>query len=128
MRKAFATIALVTLALLFGACRQEKKATYYEGIYSEKPVSIFIAPVDDQTMRKVEKYPSDIEYNDACNTATQYFQQTLAYPFIQNGYYVIGPVTARQIMTAEGFTYKQLTTFHRLCFPYRSVWCICRPR
>lgn len=108
MKKTYTLLAFIVAVLLLGACKQEKKVTYYEGIYSEKPVSIFIAPVDDQTMRKVEKYPSDIEYNDACNTATQYFQQTLAYPFIQNGYYVVGPVSARQIMEAEEFTFKHL--------------------
>lgn len=101
---AFSLLAL----LLFGGCKSEKKINYYSDIYSEKPTIIYIAPINDRMDRKEEKYPSDIAYNNELNTSTAYLYQTMASPMLKRGYYVLAPVSSRQIAEVENSTPKQL--------------------
>ena len=100
-------IALVTLIVICG-CNGEKKINSYSDIYSEKPTTIYVAPINDNAERKVEKYPSDIEYNNELNTAKAFLYQTLASPLTKKGYYVIGPVASEAIAQNISMTYKQL--------------------
>lgn len=102
------TLVVVMAVLTLAGCKHEKKITYYEGIYSEKPVLIYIAPVDDLSARKVEKYPSDIAYNSECNTAAVYLYQTMAAPLLANGYYVVGPTASKEIAAHETRTPREL--------------------
>ena len=67
MKKTAPIIALMALILLAG-CNSNKKINTYENIYSEKPVTIYIAPIQDHSTRKPEKYPKDIDYNNELNT------------------------------------------------------------
>ncbi|MBQ9639382.1 MAG: hypothetical protein IJV22_07495 [Bacteroidales bacterium] len=99
--------AFAALTLLSG-CKSEKKASYYSNIYSEKPTLIYIAPVQDNSERKIEKYPKDIAYNVEVNSAKNYMHQTLAAPLLNHGYYVIGPVASEQIAATETRELKQL--------------------
>jgi hypothetical protein len=101
-------VAIILLAIFFGACKSEKKINSYEDIYSERPTVIYIAPINDKAERKVEKYPTDIEYNNELNTAKAYLFQTVSAPLIRNGYYVIGPVASTQIAEAMDYSPKKL--------------------
>lgn len=94
--------------LLFVACKSEKKITSYGDIYSEQPVTIYIAPINDKAQRKVEKYPSDAEYNNELNSAKAYMYQTMPNALVKKGYYVIGPVASAEIAEAVPMTHKQL--------------------
>ena len=66
--KKLMTLSLLAAILLTG-CKSEKKINSYSDIYSERPITIYIAPVIDKAERKVEKYPTDIAYNNEINTA-----------------------------------------------------------
>ena len=103
---------LIILSLLaatvFGACKSEKKINSYSDIYSERPTVIYIAPINDKAERRVEKYPTDIEYNNEINTAKAYLFQTLSAPLANIGYYVIGPAASKQISETNNLTPKQL--------------------
>ena len=96
------------LAILFCGCKGEKKIDSYSDIYSEKPTTIFIAPILDKAERHVEKYPTDIEYNNELNTAKAYLYQTMSAPLLKKGYYVPGPVASAQLFENAGLQYKQL--------------------
>ncbi len=101
------TLSFAALTLL-GGCKSEKKINLYSDIYSEKPTIIYVAPINDRMERKVEKYPSDIAYNNELNTSTAYLYQTMARPMLKRGYYVLAPVASRQIAATENSTPKQL--------------------
>ena len=104
-----AKIATAAIALiLFGACKSEKKINSYSDIYSERPVTVYIAPISDKAQRKVEKYPSDAEYNNELNSAKAYMYQTMPNAMLKKGYYVIGPVASAEIAEASALTHKQL--------------------
>lgn len=91
-------IALFVLATLtISGCKSEKKISYYEDIYSEQPTTVYVAPIVDKTERKEEKYPSDIEYNNALNTARAYLYQTSTAPLQRKGYYVVGTIATKHI-------------------------------
>lgn len=107
MKKTAPIIALMALILLAG-CNSNKKINTYENIYSEKPVTIYIAPIQDHSTRKPEKYPKDIDYNNELNTATNYLTQTMSTPLINQGYYVIGVLASQQIAKQQNHTAKQL--------------------
>lgn len=108
MKRTFLYIAFALVACANFSCKTEQKAAYYSDIYSEKPTTIYLAPTYDYSERKVEKYPSDIAYNNEVNTAHNYFYQTMAGPLLNHGYYVIGPVASEQIAASEERTAKQL--------------------
>lgn len=108
MKRNIIFLLFFAAVMILTSCKQEKKVTYYEGIYSEKPVLIYIPPVEDRSARQFEKYPKNVEYNNECNTAAQYFYQTLSYPLLSNGYYVVGPLTAHQIFDLDGISHKNM--------------------
>ena len=106
MKQKYVIIAIAIL--LLGACKGEKKITSYSDIYNERPTTIYIAPVNDKAQRKVEKYPSDIAYNNELNSAKAYLFQTMPNALVNKGYYVIGPVASAEIAEATALTPKQL--------------------
>lgn len=106
MRKLY-IIALTLCCILLSSCNQEKKVTYYSDIYSEKPTTIFLAPTQDNSARKIEKYPKDVAYNNEVNTAANYFYQTLSAPLINHGYYVLGPLASKQLAANETRSFKK---------------------
>lgn len=102
------TISTILTLLTLSGCKSEKKINSYSDIYNERPVTIYIAPVYDKAERKVEKYPSDIEYNNEINSAKAQLYATMQSPLVNKGYYVIGPVASNQIASATNLTPKQL--------------------
>lgn len=105
--KRYILIAAVVASGLACGCKSEKKINYYSDIYEEKPTTILIAPVIDNAERKVEKYPSDIEYNNAVNTATAYLRATMDSPLLKKGYYVIGPMAGRAVADGVNLSKKE---------------------
>ena len=101
MKKCYILLTLTLMASLFAGCNSEKKATYYSDIYSEKPTTIYITPIEDLAERRIEKYPKDAEYNNELNTATAYMYQTMAGPLVRHGYYVLGPIASMQLDSIE---------------------------
>lgn len=95
-------------AITFAGCKGEKKITSYEDIYSEQPTTVYVAPIVDKTMRKEEKYPSDIEYNNALNTAKAFLYQTSTAPLQRKGYYVIGTIATKHISEQTALSDKEL--------------------
>lgn len=102
------THVIMLAALLLTACKGEKKITSYSDIYSERPTTIYIAPIADNAERKIEKYPTDIAYNNELNSAKAYMYQTMGNPLINKGYYVIGPIASEEIAKQTNLTHKQL--------------------
>ena len=101
------TAALLAATLLCG-CKSEKKIESYSDIYSERPTTIYIAPINDKAERKVEKYPTDIAYNNELNTAKAFLWQTMGGPLLHIGYYVIGKAASDKIAELTNMGFKQL--------------------
>lgn len=99
---------IIFAVIILGACKSEKKINTYGDIYSERPVTVYIAPINDKAQRKVEKYPSDAEYNNELNSAKAYLYQTMPNALLKKGYYVIGPVASAEIAESLAMTPKQL--------------------
>lgn len=95
-------------ALTLAGCKSEKKITSYGDIYAERPTTIYVAPVQDKSERRVEKYPTDVAYNNELNSACAYLFQTAGAPLKKKGYYVIGPVASKEIATMTNLSDKQL--------------------
>lgn len=93
---------------LVAGCKSEKKINSYKDIYSEQPTTIMVAPVFDKAERKVEKYPTDVAYNNELTTSTAYMQMTLSRPLVRKGYYVIEAATAGEVMAQSGYSQKEL--------------------
>lgn len=98
----------IMTALSFCGCQNERKIVAYSDIYSEKTTSIYIAPIEDHSKRRFEKYPKDAAYNKELNTAAAYMEQTLADPLITRGYYLPGPLATERIKMTESRSVKEL--------------------
>lgn len=99
--------AIIATTLMCG-CKSERKATYYSDIYAEKPTTIYVAPLNDRTGRRPDKYEKDKAYNTELNTAARYLIETITAPLNSQGYYVIGPLASEQIAKRESRSYKQM--------------------
>lgn len=51
MKRIFIPFLLCAI-VLFGACKSEKKISRYSGIFDEKPLTIFLAPLQDNAPRR----------------------------------------------------------------------------
>lgn len=101
-------IFAVTLLLLTAGCKSEKKVSTYSSIYKERPVTLYIAPLQDNSQRKEEKYPQDIAFNAERNTAARHLSLTLSQPLAKQGYYVVPTLSAQRIAKQENQTHKEL--------------------
>lgn len=99
---------LLCAIVLFGACKSEKKITKYSGIFTEKPLTIFLAPLQDNAPRKGNTYQKDIAFNNEIGTAAVYLYQTLPSALTNQGYYVIGPESSEQIIASTEHNFKHL--------------------
>ena len=107
--KKYTLYILAILAIGFlSSCKSEQKVSYYSNIYTEKPTTVYIAPIQDYSTRKEEKYPKDAEYNSELNYAANYMYQTLGTPMLNQGYYVVGPVAGKEIAETESRSLKKL--------------------
>lgn len=114
MKKLYATLILTAVIFLTAGCKTEKKVSRYENLYAEKPAVIYIAPLIDKIERKKVVYAGDITFNHEINVAHTYMYQTLQYPVIRKGYYVIGPLAAKEIARADSTDVEDLRFSHDL--------------
>lgn len=134
MKKYFTFIALTTLTMvaLIG-CKGAKKSVQYGDLYSEKPLTIYVAPVTDHAERREVKYPGDTKYNNELDLAAKYMYQTTQKPIARLGYYVIGPTAGMQIaaeetrstskmMTGDLKSYKNDYGIDAILFPIIHKW------
>lgn len=87
MKKIIYTIVIIT-ALISSCTTKSKipKSTAYEGIYSEKPLSVLLMPPINKS--------TNVE-------AKEYFHSTLNIPIANAGYYVIPPFLSMEILKKE---------------------------
>lgn len=104
---------IITIFMVVG-CKTEKKATRYQNMYTEKPAVIYIAPIIDKIERKRGTYADDLVFNHEINIAHAYMYQTLQYPVIRKGYYVIGPLASKEIARADSTSSEDLKYSHDL--------------
>ena len=90
------------------SCKSEKKLEAYSDIYKECPTTIYVAPLNDLSMRHALRTPDDSLYNLSLNIAAQQLFLTASDPLVFNGYYVPGPLASAQIAATEWRTGKQL--------------------
>lgn len=114
MKKILAIIPLVAIVFVVTSCKTEKKVSRYENLYAEKPAVIYIAPLVDKIERKKVVYADDLTFNHEVNVAHKYMYQTLQYPVIRKGYYVVGPLAAKEIARADSTNVEDLKFSHDL--------------
>ncbi len=102
------TIALALVAMTLAACSGEKRLEQYKDVYSERPATIYVAPVDDKTQHRAVRETKDSVYNASISIAAKQLYLTAADPLTDMGYYVLGPLASAQIAATEGRTGKQL--------------------
>lgn len=114
MRKISTILLIAAITTITVGCKTERKASRYENIYAEKPAVIYIAPLIDKIERKKVTYADDLVFNREINVAHAYMYQTLQAPVIRRGYYVIGPLAAKEIARADTNTAEDLKFSHNL--------------
>lgn len=102
------SLSLALSLLILCSCKSEKKVTTYEAVFKEKPVTIYTAPLQDNSHRKANRGPNEAAYNEELNVAATYMFQTLATPLNQQGYYVLGTLTSKQLAQREKRSAKEL--------------------
>lgn len=96
------------VAMMSLSCSHEKKLVQYSDVYKEKPSVIYVAPLNDLSLRRAIRLPEDSLYNISLNTAARQLYLTASDPLVFNGYYVPGPLASAQIAATESRTGKQL--------------------
>ena len=107
-RKLTTFLVLSSSLLLLLCCKSEKKMSSYDDLYKEKPVTVLVAPVQDNTKPLQAKTTQDKLFNDELHAAACYLQQTVAEPLIAQGYYTPAPLASEAIMGRINKDYKQL--------------------
>ncbi len=105
MRK---TLYLLVAAVLLTACNGQKRLEQYKDVYSERPATIYVAPVNDRSQHKAVREKKDSVYNSSISIAAKQLYLTAADPLTDMGYYVLGPLASAQIAATETRTGKQL--------------------
>lgn len=100
--------AIFFILMSLVSCKSEKKLEQYSAIYSERPTVIYVAPLNDLSMRRAVRTPEDSLYNISLNIAARQLFLTASDPLVYNGYYVPGPLSSAQIAATEWRTGKQL--------------------
>lgn len=101
-------VVLLAMVASLASCKSEKKLEQYSAIYKERPTVIYVAPLDDRSMRHAVRTPDDSLYNLSLNIAAKQLFLTASDPLVYNGYYVPGPLSSAQIAATEWRTGKQL--------------------
>lgn len=104
-----APLLLVVIILAFSACKGEKKVATYEDLYKEKPLTILVAQVQDNSQRILPKTTQDEVLNSEFDMAAHYLRQSCLFPFTNQGYYAIPPLASDIILQKYGKTYRQLS-------------------
>ncbi len=90
------------------ACSGQKRLEQYKDVYTERPTTIYVAPVDDRSQHKAVRETKDSVYNASISIAAKQLYLTAADPLTDMGYYVLGPLASAQIAATETRTGKQL--------------------
>lgn len=101
-------IFFLPLLLLLSACGSQKKLDAYSDIYAERPQVLYIAPLNDLSVRHALRTVDDSLYNLSLNIAAKHLYLSAADPLIRHGYYLPGPLASAQIAATEWRTGKQL--------------------
>lgn len=99
---------LLLLPLLTVGCKGEKKLARYNELYQQEPSVIYVAPLNDVSMRRAVRETEDSVYNASLNIASRQLYLTATDPLTSHGYYVLGPLASAQIAATETRTGKQL--------------------
>lgn len=99
-----ALLVMIPLITALTGCKTEKKNTAYKGIYDERPVTLYIAPLQDNSQRKEEKYATDVDFNRQHDVAARFLKLTLSRPLETQGYYVLPWLSAQQIASTDTTT------------------------
>lgn len=110
MKRSLFYTAFAVILIVANGCKSDKKAASYSGLYTEKPTTIYVAPVNDKSERRTVKYPGDMQYNNELDLAAKYMYQTMQKPIAKLGYYVIGLTSSMQIAAEETRNYRQMLT------------------
>lgn len=108
MRSVQGILFCLLLAVFFTSCKSEKKLEYYSEIYNERPTVIYVAPLNDLSLRRAVRQQEDSAVNLSLNIASKQMFLTASDPLVYNGYYVPGPLASAQIAATEWRTGKQL--------------------
>lgn len=98
----------VLAAIVFSACKGEKKMTQYSELYQQTPMTIYVAPLNDMAMRRAVRERTDSAYNASLGIAAQQFYLTAASLLTYRGYNVPGPLASAQLAATETRTGRQL--------------------
>ena len=96
------------LLILLSSCSSQKRLDAYKDIYSERPQVLYIAPLNDLSMRHALRTVDDSIYNLSLNIAAKHLYLSAADPLIRHGYFLLGPLASAQIAATEWRTGKQL--------------------
>ncbi|MCR5424629.1 MAG: hypothetical protein K6E93_07740 [Bacteroidales bacterium] len=109
MKRQIFYFAIVMLMLIPSGCQNTQKIAYYDDLYKEKPVTLYVVPVEDLARRQYEKTQTNKDYNRELDVAAQYCYQTLSEPLLRRGYYVMGPVASMALASQhDSIDYKGL--------------------
>lgn len=101
------TMSVLLLALTVG-CKGEKKLARYNEMYQQEPTVIYVAPLNDLSMRRAVRETVDSIYNASLNIASRQLYLTATDPLTSNGYYVLGPLASAQLAATESRMGRQL--------------------
>ena len=100
-------ILCYTLLTLTG-CKSEQKVASYNDLYNEQPLTVLIAPVQDNAKRPPVRTTQDEVFNQEFTSAALYMRQSLSQPLITMGYYTLPPLASDVVLDRIGMSYKQL--------------------
>lgn len=98
------------LPLLLAGCKGSKKMEHYSEVYHERPATLYIAPLNDLSLRRSVRTTEDSLFNVSLNVAAKQLYLTAADPLTFKGYYVLGPLASAQLAATETRSGKQLRT------------------
>lgn len=90
------------------SCKSEQKVATYETLYKEQPLTILVAPVQDNAKRGVVKTTQDQILNDELTQSAHFLRQSCIEPLVNIGYTPISILASDMILQKVGKTYKQL--------------------
>ena len=78
-------ILAVVVASLAMACTGQKKLEQYSDLYNERPATIYVAPIDDQSKHRAVRETKDSVYNASLEVAAKQLYLTAADPLTAAG-------------------------------------------
>ncbi len=108
MMKYVRLFLILLLPMTLFSCKGEKKLARYNELYQQEPSVVYVAPLNDVSMRRAVRETYDSIYNASLNIASRQLYLTATDPLTSHGYYVLGPLASAQIAATETRTGKQL--------------------